>query len=1086
MWASKRGASPRRALESVRGWITIVASTARDRPAFAASLGVGLVAALPLWLILLAVALAIALATFAALALPLGAATALWWLATGRGNADPRGTPRRLTARARSAFQSVLSSVTEASEEGGGAPGGGHPADLLLVHAGRRDERLAEGCPDAARVVAERIAARIERDTILTVDVVDVAEICAAPTTTSSDPDARPPRRPRDAAAGVVFVVEAAARADARSEDQLRNLRRAMIAAADDPNPNPASTSLSLDGVNRAVVAVSRSVGAAPAEGGGGPARRRGSLAGAAFGAAFEAFLDGDGAAARGSRRLCARCDAEFERDGPGVVDRWCAEVLIPALAGEPPRPPRVLSLSSSHTNLLVNHLGAGDRLVGCDAFYRHFGGDDDAFGFGGTDGDATPRIDPWNPDLRRVRELNPSLIVCAYEAQADALRAIAPRWTSRAVGSRRDFPGEAARASESESRGKRSLTPGGEARGEGGENTIDDAFTFEVAVLPCPLGRDAVRLAGAQISEVAALARVPPATARAARDALERGVLSLRAEADLALAAAASRAQPWVFVEADPDLYTADSCTPLGAALADALGVGNVADDPDDPRPQTHYPRLPAAKFWTPREPDWWIVAHPTSRGEGAETKFVADDDGSNTRASVDGDGDENENGGATRPTLAFADRLDPEERKRHKALRDGRIVYLSDRLCHAASQWTPELVDVARRVLDAMVAAADHASTESIERNGRRAAGDLPEEERRPGVPILPEEKTKTALGGPPPKPPAPAPALPRVALDPAPSLRAQLEPLSTVALRRRLVEDFGQSPTDPETATRSEVMAALLECYAKEARAKAGEKSPESESSSRAVVDLAGAPVSEAAVEALRRAIEESPFAREGGGGGGGGGAPAPPGNERPGVDAEAYVVLRAPADFVDFAAGRHADADRRAAPGGRGPRGSRKARKAAEKFRKYAAVWEAAKGALREVDASFADAFTALAVTRNFRGSPHVDEKNAGPFYAMALGEFRSSGEPSARFEGALCVERDARTVARVDTRNRLARADGRFPHWVAPYPKERREGANDAPVERIERIERISLVFFKTAGEPEPITRAVFEEHLEEV
>ena len=560
---------------------------------------------------------------------------------------------------------------------------------------------------------------------------------------------------------------------------------------------------------------------------------------------------------------------------------------------------------------------------------------------------------------------------------------------------------------------------------------------------------------------------------------------MSLRAEADLALAAAASRAQPWVFVEADPDLYTADSCTPLGAALADALGVGNVADDPDDPRPQTHYPRLPAAKFWTPREPDWWIVAHPTSRGEGAETKFVADDDGSNTRASVDGDGNF-ENGGATRPTLAFADRLDPEERKRHKALRDGRIVYLSDRLCHAASQWTPELVDVARRVLDAMVAAVDHASTESIERNGRRAAGDLPEEERRPGVPILPEEKTKTALGGPPPNPPAPAPALPRVALDPAPSLRAQLEPLSTVALRRRLVEDFGQSPTDPETATRSEVMAALLECYAKEARAKAGEKSPESESSSRAVVDLAGAPVSEAAVEALRRAIEESPFAREGGGGGGGGGAPAPPGERAPRRGRGGVRRPSRPADFVDFAAGRRADADRRAAPGGRGPRGSRKARKAAEKFREYAAVWEAAKGALREVDASFADAFTALAVTRNFRGSPHVDEKNAGPFYAMALGEFRSSGEPSARFEGALCVERDARTVARVDTRNRLARADGRFPHWVAPYPKERREGANDAPVERIERIERISLVFFKTAGEPEPITRAVFEEHLEEV
>ena len=72
-------------------------------------------------------------------------------------------------------------------------------------------------------------------------------------------------------------------------------------------------------------------------------------------------------------------------------------------------------------------------------------------------------------------------------------------------------LPGEAARASESESREKRSSTPGGKRGGEGGENTIDDAFTFEVAVLPCPLGRDAVRLAGAQISEVAALARVPP-----------------------------------------------------------------------------------------------------------------------------------------------------------------------------------------------------------------------------------------------------------------------------------------------------------------------------------------------------------------------------------------------------------------------------------------------------------------------------------------------------------------------------------------------------------------------------------------------
>ena len=45
------------------------------------------------------------------------------------------------------------------------------------------------------------------------------------------------------------------------------------------------------------------------------------------------------------------------------------------------------------------------------------------------------------------------------------------------------------------------------------------------------------------------------------------------------------------------------------------------------------------------------------------------------------------------------------------------------------------------------------------------------------------------------------------------------------------------------------------------------------------------------------------------------------------------------------------------------------------------------------AIREVDVEFADAFTALAVTYGFQGSPHIDKQNIGPFYGLALGRFK---------------------------------------------------------------------------------------------
>lgn len=102
--------------------------------------------------------------------------------------------------------------------------------------------------------------------------------------------------------------------------------------------------------------------------------------------------------------------------------------------------------------------------------------------------------------------------------------------------------------------------------------------------------------------------------------------------------------------------------------------------------------------------------------------------------------------------------------------------------------------------------------------------------------------------------------------------------------------------------------------------------------------------------------------------------------------------------------------------------------------------------------------FADTFTALAVTYGFQGSPHIDKQNIGPFYGLALGRFKEG-------QGGICVECDARTVGIVNTRNRLGKVDGRFPHWVAPYD----EGS-----------ERFSLIYYLTMGEPTPIRSAVFE------
>lgn len=1291
-------------MEWAAGWSKIAASTARERPGAALAVAASVAAALPVML----VALVFAAVAFAALALPLGIATAAWWV-TLRPRARGRDSPSSILTRLREGTLR-LSSVPEGSAEPGSARGslasprasltpaglglGNPPVDLLVVYAGSTESDAAPGRDffDAARMVAARIKEKLEaqhervtnekKNEEFVVALANAAWLARDASATELATTLA------DFADAVVFVVESSSSSVSSSASRaLRKKLQGEIKARHGGSAEAffASTRRKACAPFCAVTISWR--GRETSERGDGassaPRRAGGFAVSDDFDKAMGDLLLVDSGETTNdvsrdslsrvthqekkvssSRRLCESCDFyDIERNGPGALDRWTREVLFPALkdpsALKGPTPPRVLCLSSTHTNLLLRHLDARHLVVGCEPWYEDT---EDTEGETEPKAAPIPRVDPLKLDLDEIKRLDPTLVVCAYESVADALRKFGPKW---------DVPDAERSIAEKRSSGK--------------------DLSFEVVVLECPLGRDALERAAAQIVELARVTRVDAGRARAAADTLRFGILEIRAKAERAFGGdfarsvssssrrdgetdrleTPSRPQPFVFIEADPLLYSADSCTPLGAALAEGLGVGNVADadvsarrdaeketlgarvsaraaaalakrmgrdvglandtayDDDDDSTKvssqhTHYPRLPAHRFWNPREPDWWIVAHPT-------------------------------NGGAS--GTSFADSLDAEDRDRHAALREGRVVNLSDALCHAASQWTPELVDVVEAVFQKMLEKArktDSASEEvahsaprgtgtetkkekttkkdaeasrgtaeesesceepfvdasdvfdarfrdrnlralppsalsldlpplrltsldlsrnelselpglaalaptlrvlTLERNwfSRVPAGvgalraleelNLSRNFLRPGDDALALDALRSlkrlrvldlrwnrkvctaetsrrlsrALGGDSSANDAvsagteivfeqvdvrvtisfPAPAGAFVGSSPADRdascLRAQLEPWSTLALRRRLVEDFGEDPEsveDPEEVPRSLVVARLLAAYEREGLVEVAEeahhaqeanddkgkggtpnasdtnakatvsaaaddegaaKPPQTSSASdthtqeassnkgvarRRAVRVRGAPVSAAALDdlnALLRAWLERRLAK------------GAKGNvqERPSVNAKAYMILRSPTDFnAKLGAG------------------SRKARQAADKFAAHEALWRAAERALREVDPGFADAFTALAVTYGFQGSPHIDKQNVGPFYGLALGDFDDD-------TGGVVVEADARTVCVVDTKHRLGKVDGRFPHWVAPWD--------------VKSKERFSLIYYRTMGEPEPITSAAFDE-----
>jgi hypothetical protein len=262
----------------------------------------------------------------------------------------------------------------------------------------------------------------------------------------------------------------------------------------------------------------------------------------------------------------------------------------------------------------------------------------------------------------------------------------------------------------------------------------------------------------------------------------------------------------------------------------------------------------------------------------------------------------------------------------------------------------------------------------------------------------------------------------------------LRSQLECWSTTKLRRRLVADFGQEPLS-ENCGRSQVMDELLSAYAQEqqqgveynADDAAIVVNPQRQPGRRKIIRISGIPIEDTSLlDNLLLALTEwkNGWTNRN--------------NERTAINAANYMILTSPESWENL--------------------GRTKRMKAEAKLHAHRAVWDLAKSAMESVDEEFANKYTALAVTHNFIGSPHIDRQNVGPFYGLSLGDFDDG-------TGGIMVECSARVVAHNNTKGRLAKVDGRFPHWVAPYDSENKE--------------RFSVIYYQTMGEYQPIGNSVF-------
>lgn len=281
-------------------------------------------------------------------------------------------------------------------------------------------------------------------------------------------------------------------------------------------------------------------------------------------------------------------------------------------------------------------------------------------------------------------------------------------------------------------------------------------------------------------------------------------------------------------------------------------------------------------------------------------------------------------------------------------------------------------------------------------------------------------------------------------------ATSLRSQLEPWGTPTLRRRLAETFGIE-TEPDLG-REGVFDLLLEAYAARGprahRKVSGREFPPS--SSHLLVELLKELRSTAFPEEDKR--------------------------ERQNVRAQGYIVLRKfPTVTCDSVAGARSAAgsddesgsgvrpdEWKRQPGARTirpvPKPSSKMvwsrRKNAGKLQQHIRAWDLARELVESVDPDFAKRYSAIALTKNFEGSPHIDLENWGPFCGISVGDFEGGG---------VCVESTPFEIVEVETHDKLGKIDGRFPHWVAPYTGE-----------------RYSVIYYQTEGPEVPKTTAWLE------
>ena len=276
-------------------------------------------------------------------------------------------------------------------------------------------------------------------------------------------------------------------------------------------------------------------------------------------------------------------------------------------------------------------------------------------------------------------------------------------------------------------------------------------------------------------------------------------------------------------------------------------------------------------------------------------------------------------------------------------------------------------------------------------------------------------------------------------RAAVRPSHLLRSQLEPLGTVALRKRLVCDFHQIPTDPQFVDRGGVMQLLLKAYHDEQLAYVHHLPPiiPSDSSTNMIIDynglignrkilyVDGIPVSSSKLDAIQ--IELHKWTKSTG--------LNNKNRERPSIYAKNYMILRKPIPMlttpsVPINKKQHNTMKRQKRSENSNKKSRREIRKL-KKMEQYRKLWKVAIDALHEVDPEYAlNKCTEIAVTYGFNGSPHIDKQNCGPFYGLSLGNFTTGGN--------IVVESSARVTISMNTHNKLGKIDGRYVHWVEEW------------------------------------------------